>query len=44
MCDTQSVMKKQYLATRQVRDFIAEQTFETQAEYLKLVERIEVVG
>lgn len=37
-------MKKQYLATRQVREFIAEQPPEIQVEYVKLVERVETDG
>lgn len=37
-------MKKWYLATRQVREFIGTQPAETQSEYVKLVERIETDG
>jgi len=37
-------MKKQYLATQQVREFIAAQHSAIQAEYVKLVERIETDG
>lgn len=37
-------MKKRYLATRQVREFIATQPSGIQAEYVKLVERIETDG
>lgn len=37
-------MKKCYLATRQVREFIAAQPFEIQTEYVKTVERIEADG
>jgi phage-related protein len=37
-------MKKRYLATGQVREFIAAQTSGIQAEYVKLVERIETDG
>ncbi|MEI7881703.1 MAG: type II toxin-antitoxin system RelE/ParE family toxin [bacterium] len=44
MCDTEGVGKKQYLATRNVREFIAAQPMEIQAEYVKLVERIECDG
>lgn len=44
MCDIRPVTKKRYLATRQVREFIATQPPEIQAEYVKLVERIETDG
>jgi len=44
MCDSEHAMKKQYLATLQVRNFIAEQPAEIQIEYLKLVERVEKDG
>jgi len=44
MCDITKSMKKWYLATRQVRDFIAAQQPGLQAEYLKLVERVESDG
>lgn len=37
-------MKKRYLSTRNVRKFIAMQPYEIQAEYVKLVERIETDG
>jgi phage-related protein len=37
-------MKKRYLATRQVREFIGAQPLEIQAEYVKLVERLETDG
>ena len=37
-------MKKQYLATWQVREFIAIQSPGLQAEYVKLVERLETDG
>lgn len=37
-------MKKTYFAVRKVREFIAEQPFETQAEYVKIVERLEADG
>lgn len=37
-------MKKVYLATKQVREFIADQPDETQAEYLKIAERLEQDG
>jgi len=43
MCDIRA-LKKQYLATRQVREFIATQPYESQAEYVKVVERIETDG
>jgi phage-related protein len=38
------VIRKQYLATRQVREFVAAQPSEIQVEYVKLVERIESDG
>ena len=44
MCDIGQVLKKRYLATRQVREFVATQPPETQAEYVKLVDRIETDG
>lgn len=44
MCDTGNTTKKQYLATRQVREFIAAQSRGMQAEYVKLVERLETDG
>jgi phage-related protein len=44
MCDTGSLQKKKYLATRKVREFIATQPSEIQTEYVKLVERIESDG
>jgi len=44
MCDSGTAMKKQYLATRQVREFIAAQPCEIQIEYVKLVERLEAEG
>ena len=44
MCDIGAVMKKRYLATLQVREFIATQPTGIQAEYVKLVERIETDG
>jgi len=44
MCDSGRVIKKRYLATRQVRDFIAAQKAEIQAEYVKSVERLETEG
>jgi phage-related protein len=44
MCDIRVAMKKRYLATRQVREFIATQPPGIQAEYVKLVERIETDG
>jgi len=44
MCDIGAVIKKLYLATRQVREFIATQPPGIQAEYVKLVERIEADG
>jgi len=37
-------MKKRYGATRQVRNFIEAQPYEIQAEYVKLVERLEADG
>jgi phage-related protein len=37
-------MDKRYLATRQVREFIAVQRPELQTEYAKLVERLEADG
>ena len=37
-------MKKSYMAVRKVREFIAEQPDETQAEYVKIVERLEQDG
>lgn len=37
-------MKKTYLATRRVREFIATQPPGIQAEYVKLVERLEADG
>ena len=37
-------MKKRYMAARQVREFIATQPPGIQAEYVKLVERIETDG
>jgi phage-related protein len=37
-------MKKQYMAVRQVRDFIAAQPEACQAEYLAIVERLEHDG
>ena len=37
-------MKKGYLATRQVREFITSQPPGIQAEYVKIVERIEIDG
>jgi phage-related protein len=44
MCDIKRAMRKQYLATRKVREFIAIQSHEIQAEYVKVVERIETDG
>ena len=37
-------MKKQYVAVRKVREFIAKQPDECQAEYLATVERLEADG
>lgn len=44
MCDSKIAIKKQYLETRKVREFIAIQPPEIQAEYVKLVERLETDG
>lgn len=44
MYDTNHTTKKRYLAVRQVREFIAAQPPEIQAEYVKLVERLEADG
>jgi phage-related protein len=44
MCDSKTAIKKQYLETRKVREFIAIQPPEIQAEYVKLVERLETDG
>ncbi len=38
------VAKKEYVAVRQVREFIAEQPEECQAEYLATVEKLEAEG
>jgi len=40
----EAARKKQYLAVRQVRCFIASQPEECQAEYLAMVERLEADG
>ena len=44
MYDNQHALKKSYLATRQVREFIEAQSNGIQAEYVKVVERIETDG
>lgn len=37
-------MKKNYVATKRVRDFVAEQPEECQAQYLAMIERLEQEG